>query len=88
METNFKIEGMKEATEKVNYLVNKLEEARELASDLASTNIVINDKRQKDIIEHIKELSNEFKSQTNREPKGYYLVAEDECFEIRIQLNP
>ncbi len=78
---------MEDATKMINELSTKLNEARTIANELASTEILISDKRQKDIIEYVDDLREEFRNLKNYDPNGYYLVAEGETFEIRIQLN-
>ncbi|MFU0790698.1 MAG: hypothetical protein ACFWT6_12165 [Virgibacillus proomii] len=81
------IEGLGETTAKVNVLIQKMKEARTIASELASTEIVIKDKRQKDIMDYVTELKKEFIQSVGYEPSRYYLVAEDDSFQCQIHLH-
>lgn len=86
-ESKIVIEGMEETTEKVNELAEKLREARSIANELASTEILISDKRHKEIVEYIRELRKEFIQTVGYEPFRYYLVAEGDSFQCQIHLN-
>jgi hypothetical protein len=80
------IEGLGETNAKVNVLLQKIREARTIASELASSEIVIKDKRQKDIMDYVAELKKEFIQSVGYEPSRYYLVAEGDSFQCRIYL--
>ncbi|MDQ0159002.1 hypothetical protein [Alkalibacillus salilacus] len=86
-DSEFLIEGMEETTEKVNELLDKMREAKTIADEIASTQIVLNDKRQKDVMEYVAELRKDFVNQKGHEPYGYHLVAEADSFQVRISLN-
>lgn len=86
-EDEFIIEGLEETTEKINDLAKKLREARTIANELASSEIIINDKRQKDVVGHVTELRKEFIQTAGYEPFQFYLVAAGDSFEIHRGLN-
>lgn len=85
-ETEFEIEGMEEATKNVNNLIAKLQEARTLADDLASSKVYINDMRKMEIDDLLDELRLEFIASAGYEPFRYYLVAEGDSFQCRTTL--
>ncbi|KAA0748411.1 hypothetical protein DN397_22110 [Bacillus sp. AY1-10] len=78
--------GLEENQEKVEKIVEKLEEARTIASELASTKIYIQDNRKKDLDSYIEELRSDFKKTFHHEPQGYYLVAEGQNGRCQISL--
>lgn len=86
-ETGVVIEGLEETAKSINDLLGKLKEAKSIAEELASTHIILNDKRQKDIMVFIDELRDDFFKKTGREPAEFLLVAKDNSFEFQIRLN-
>ncbi|MDT0593207.1 hypothetical protein [Halomonas sp. PAR8] len=86
-ENSFFIEGLEDKAEKLNELSKKLKEARTIANELASTQIIINDKRQKDITEYINELRKGFMKNFGHEPQEFLLTAKQGFREFHIRLN-
>jgi len=78
--------GLDETQQKVEKLVEKLEEARTISNELASSKIYIQDTRMKDLDSYIEELRGDFKKTFHHEPQGYYLVAEGQNGRCQISL--
>ncbi|HHP1049490.1 MULTISPECIES: hypothetical protein [Bacillus cereus group] len=85
--SNFLTFGIGETQEKVAELTDKLAEAKEIANELASTKIYIQDTRKKDLDHYIEELQLDFTKTFHREPEGFYLVAEGQNGRCQISLS-
>lgn len=81
------IEGIGSKRRLVDELSEKLKEAKSIASEIASTQITIEDKRLKDIKDYTAEIRKEFKSTFHYEPSEYFLVAKCGTRECRLHLN-
>ena len=67
-------------------LSTKLKEAREIANELASINVVVKDATRKDIHEYEQELIEKFKSHYGTYPDRIVLMAEGQNFAIELSL--
>ncbi len=81
------IQGLGIKTKEINDLLEKLKEAESIANKISKTQIVINDKRQKDVIEYVKEVRQDFIESFGHEPIEYCVVAVGDFRESRICLN-
>jgi len=81
------VEGLPETDGLVSELVTKLKEARSIAGELATIEISVNDKRQKDVHDYIKYLRESYINKFGHEPYGYHLVARGEIHEFHVTLN-
>lgn len=87
MMRNTLIFGIGEAQERVGKLTKKLVEAKEVANELASTKVYIQDTRKKELDQYIEELRIDFIKTFHHEPEGFYLVAEGQNGRCQISLS-
>lgn len=84
---DFFIKGFEEKRKEIEELSEKLVEARKIAEKIASTEILISNKRQIDVKEYIHDLRREFRTTFRDEPSEFLLVAKSQTREIHIRLN-